>query len=135
LINWVLTEPNIGNQLRVKVGNFFHHGIYIGNNEVIQFGSTKFLVTDPKTIRVEKVTLEQFLDGGFLEVRVFTKKELKEKNDDLKIVAKALSKIGDAGYDILKNNCEHFCNECIFNVKSSEQINDIYTNVNTLLNK
>jgi hypothetical protein len=132
---WQLIEAKKGDQIRVKVGSFYHHGIFIDDDNVVQFGRTTFLVDDPKLITVEKVSINEFLNSGFLEVRVFTKAELKKKNSVDEVVNLALSKLGEDGYDILKNNCEHFCNWCLFNEKVSDQIEKIYTNVEVLLRK
>ena len=48
-------------------------------------------------------------------MRNFTKKEIKSKNSDEEIIRIALSRLGEGNYDLLKNNCEHFVNECVFN--------------------
>jgi hypothetical protein len=70
---------------------------------------------------VNRVTLSEFLKGGFLEIRVYSKKELKRKNDIEEIVNNAIKQLGTKGYDILDNNCEHFSNLCVFNEKISVQ--------------
>ena len=38
------------------------------------------------------------------------------------IVREALSKIGEIGYNVLWNNCEHFASYCRYGVKWSEQV-------------
>ena len=60
-----------------------------------------------------------------VEVRIFDRKERKIKNDDQKIVEIAISKLGEDGYDIVHNNCEHFANFCVFNKKESQQVDNI----------
>lgn len=126
---WEMKEPYIGAHIRVQIQSIYHHGIYIGNNEVIQFGLLSDMLKPKEEVRVLVSSIEEFLQGGFLEVRVFDRKERKIKNDDLKIVEIAKSKLGEDGYDIVHNNCEHFANFCIFNKKESKQIDDIRSEI------
>jgi predicted nicotinamide N-methyase len=126
---WEMKEPYIGAHIRVQIQSIYHHGIYIGNNEVIQFGLLSDMLKPKEEVKVLVSSIEEFLQGGFLEVRVFDRKERKIKNDDLKIVEIAKSKLGEDGYDIVHNNCEHFANFCIFNKKESKQIDDIRSEI------
>lgn len=126
---WKMTEPYPGAHIRVQASGVFHHGIYIGNDEVVQFGNVFNLTTNPSDITVHKAHINDFLNGGFLEVRQYTKKEKKIKRSDEEIVKIAVSKIGEAGYDLLKNNCEHFANYCIFGEKTSKQVDDIHLEI------
>ena len=122
---WEMITPYIGAHIRVQIQSIYHHGIYIGNDEVIQFGLPIDMLRPKEEVKVLSSSIEEFLQGGFLEVRVFDRKERKIKNDDLKIVEIAKSKLGEGGYDIVHNNCEHFANYCVFNKKESKQIDDI----------
>lgn len=132
---WKLIEPEIGDHIRVKSKQLYNHGIYIGNDEVIQFGGPFDMFTNPKDIVVEKVNIEDFLKGGFLEVRVLDRKERKQKRNVDEIIETALSKLGEGGYDILYNNCEHFVNYCIFGVKKSTQVDDLHKEIREKLGK
>lgn len=132
---WKMIEPNIGDHIRVKCNQIYHHGIYIGNNEVIAFGHPYNLLENHDQIEVVKTTIEEFLQGGFLEVRIYQKKELKEKRKPEEIVAVAKSKLGEKGYNILHNNCEHFANFCVFGKKISIQTELVHQQVQAMLNK
>ena len=127
--NWSMKQPYPGAHIRVQVGEIYHHGIYIGNDEVVQFGTPFNIGNIPKNIKVIKSHIDEFLNGGFLEVREFTKKEKKIKNDDLTIVKIALSRLGEGNYDLIHNNCEHFANECIFNERKSKQVDDMHLEI------
>ena len=118
-----------GSHIRVWRGCYYHHGIYVGNDEVVQFGLPMDVYRDPKTVKVIKSPISEFLGGGFLEVRRYDRKELKQKNSDEEIVRIALSKIGEGDYNILTNNCEHFCNFCIFGKKISTQVDSVHDEV------
>ena len=132
---WKMIEPVKGDHIRVKTDQLYHHGIYLGDEEVIQFGGPFDMFADPKSIVVEKVNIEQFLIGGFLEVKEFDRKERKNKRTPDEIVNTAVSMIGTGGYDILRNNCEHFVNYCIFGEKKSSQIDDFRKDIREKLGK
>ena len=132
---WKMIEPVKGDHIRVKTDQLYHHGIYLGDEEVIQFGGPFDMFADPKSIVVEKVNIEQFLNGGFLEVKEFDRKERKNKRTPDEIVNTAVSMIGTGGYDILRNNCEHFVNYCIFGEKKSSQIDDFRKDIREKLGK
>ena len=125
MTKWEMKEPYFGAHIRVQVQSIYHHGIYIGNDEVIQFGLPIDVLRPKEEVKVLKSSVEEFLQGGFLEVRIFDRKERKIKNDDQKIVEIAISKLGEEGYDIVHNNCEHFANFCVFNKKESQQVDNI----------
>lgn len=126
---WEFIEPYPGSHIRVQVGKIYHHAIYIGDNMVIQFGMPFSYTSDPKSIKVIKSPIEDFLSNGFLEVRVYTKKEQHQKRSDDQIIKIATSRIGEGGYDLLYNNCEHFVNDCIFGKKISEQVELIHQDI------
>ncbi len=123
-------EPYPGCQLRVKRPLFFHHGIYIGNNRVVQFGSGR--AEDrvaPADVRVEEVDFDEFCGGAHAEVRVLTASEKRKAASAEEVIARARGRIGEGGYDFFYNNCEHFCNLCIFGVAVSEQAEQLRENV------
>ncbi len=126
-MKWKLSTPRFGDLVRVEAGRFYHYGIYADDEEIIQFGPTpdaahSLLDAD---IRVITSDVDGFLKGGFLEVASFSLAERLKANKPAEIVARARKRIGEGGYDILKNNCEHFVNECAFGQKSSEQVDSV----------
>ena len=132
---WELIDLYPGAHIRVKCDSYYHHGIYIGNGEVVQFGLPFEVYSDPKEVRVLRSSLAEFCGKAlFIEVYKFSKKELKEKKPDDVIIETALSCVGQGGYSILRNNCEHFANRCVFGVTKSAQIDEIYANVAKMLN-
>ena len=123
---WKLIDLYPGAHIRVKVRNYYHHAIYIGNGEVVQFGHPMNVNEDPKDIKVIKSPIEDFANGAsFIEVYQYSKQELKIKNKDEDIIKIALSHLGEDGYNFLHNNCEHFANRCIFNISKSEQVDKL----------
>lgn len=130
-----MVDPIAGDHIRVHVNGYYHHGIYIGNDEVIQFGHPFDMYTDHNEIKVIKSPIEDFLRGGFLEVRQYSKKELKIKFKNELIIEIAKSKLGEGDYNLLYNNCEHFANLCVFGKKESKQVDNIHEKIKKLLNK
>ena len=131
---WQLIDPYPGAHIRTKMGEIYHHGIYIGNDEVVQFGMPSEFMQNPNNIKVLRSNMKDFL-VGFLEVRVYTKKELKEKRSDEEIVRIALLRVGEGNYNLLKNNCEHFAYECTFGVKKSDQVDSLIKDIQEALSK
>jgi len=126
-MKWTLNEPKEGDIVRVKLGSIYHFGIYVSDDEVIQFGlpPVDLINRDSSKVVVLATPIEEFLCGYFLEVYEPDKKEKKKMFKPNKIVENARSRIGEGGYHILYNNCEHFVNQCAFGEKSSAQVDDL----------
>ena len=110
-----MKDPSRGDMLRVKLGSIYHFGIYVSDDEVIQFGlapSRRTLLRDSE-VEVLASDIDTFLSGGDLEVCEFDRKEKKKLRSPDEVISYARSKIGTKGYNILYNNCEHFANECM----------------------
>lgn len=120
--------PVFGDQIRVNRGMYFHHGIYASDDCVIHFAPPLNAQSiNPEAARIITTSLEQFLGEGVLEVRIYNEQELKEKRTPSEIVNYALAHLGEGGYDLVKNNCEHFSNDCAFGRKVSAQVDSIFS--------
>jgi len=51
------------------------------------------------------------------------------------IIRIARLRIGEGGYDILHNNCEHFVNDCAFGRSSSRFVDDVRQKLRRKLGK
>lgn len=121
-MRWVLKEMEPSDMVRVPSGSFYHYGICVSEDSVIQFGESIIDPNaDPETITVNEVSIDDFLLGRFAEVAEYDKKELKRKNSNAKIILNAKLSLGKKGYHIIHNNCEHFAYECVFNEHKCEQ--------------
>jgi phosphopantetheinyl transferase len=124
-MKWILKEIEPADMVRVPSGGLYHYGICVDENTIVQFGESVINpYADPKTVKVNATTIDDFLRGRFAEVAEYDKKELKRKNSPEKIISYAKSAVGRGGYHILHNNCEHFANECIFNDHKCTQTDD-----------
>ncbi len=122
-MRWELTQPSAGDMVRVQLGGIYHYGIYVSDDEVIQFGlapNARRNIPDAE-ISVLASDIDVFLAGGFLEVGVADRKERKKHRSPKETVKIARSRIGERGYNILYNNCEHFAYECLTGEKYSSQ--------------
>ena len=131
---WELVDLYPGCHVRVKINNYYHHGIYVGEGNVVQFGmpfdALKFEASDVSQIKVILSPLKDFTMGNnFIEVYCYSKSEARQKQKESDIIKTAMSHLGDSGYNILTNNCEHFANYCVFLKKQSDQIDEIYDEV------
>ena len=135
-MRWEPTAPEkSGRLIRTKVSFYYHYGIYVSPDEVIQFG----LPTDPgkksEDIRVLVSDVATFLNGGDIETGFPTAAELLKMRSPDHIVQTARAQIGNGGYDILHNNCEHFVNACAFGVASSDFLDGVRAKIAKKLKK
>ena len=126
-MKWELIEPKCGDMIRIKAGSVYHYGVYVSDLEIIQFGlapNARPTVKDSE-IEVLSTDIDTFLNGEFLEVCVLDKKELKTRVPPKRTVEIAKGRIGERGYNILYNNCEHFATECVLGVKKCSQADSV----------
>lgn len=110
-----MSQFNAGTHLMVFRGTYFHHGLSVGNDEVIHYGGDGF---SDGPCRVCHVSLSQFADGHDVSVikhpdRMFGR---------LKSVQRARARLGEEQYSLVFNNCEHFVNWCIEGERRSRQV-------------
>eukprot|EP01080_Neovahlkampfia_damariscottae_P004350 gene4350-7706_t len=113
-----------------------HHGIYIGNDEIIHFSGEPFKFQEstyiPKiTGFVEKTNLQKFLKGGNISIQQYGDKigMIGIYSSEPEVVLKRAnillknSKLID--YNLFFNNCEHLAIWCKTGYKFSVQINKL----------
>lgn len=106
----------IGDHVMVSRGWYSHHGIYVGGYEVVHFSGG----LGPKNklnALIRKDHIDDFAEGAVVQV--------KEHNTSLSgwdVAQRALSRIGEDGYDLFQNNCEHFVNWCMSGQPRSKQV-------------
>ncbi|AWV04708.1 hydrolase [Burkholderia sp. JP2-270] len=108
-------EPPVGAHLVTHRHGYLHHGIYVGDGNVIHYaGWSRHLSGGP----VEVVTLDSFRAGFELAVI----RHARTLYDGTEAARRAASRLGECRYRLLTNNCEHFCLWCLFGVGRSEQV-------------
>lgn len=119
-MKWAQKEPCSGDIIRVKVNFYHHYGIFVNENLIVQFGLPDNTDTPPEEISVLTTDIYTFLNGGDLETAILNRKEERTRRSAEQTVEIALSRVGERGYNILHNNCEHFVNECVFGKTKSD---------------
>lgn len=122
-MKWTFNEVKSGDMIRIQLGPIYHYGIYVNDDEIIQFGPPPVsLRRNDADIEVCVTDIENFLCGKFLEVAELDRKEKKHARKPEEVIRIARSRIGEKGYNILHNNCEHFVNECVFGEKQCSMV-------------
>lgn len=116
------TEPKPGDIIRVAARFYYHYGLYVSDDCVIQFGLADNTGTDPKDICVREGTYRDFCNGSFAETAKLSLAEKHKRRSVAKTIEYAKSRLGMTGYDILHNNCEHFVTDCVFGTPTSELV-------------
>ena len=125
-MKWKLKEARYGDIVRVSLGSIYHFGIFVSEDEVIQFGlPPTTLNVNPVDVEVLSTPVGDFLAGGFLEVGCPEGREKKRRKTPEQTVAAARARLGERGYDIIYNNCEHFANECALGEKFSSMTDSL----------
>ena len=127
-MRWSLDAcPEAGDIIRVRQGEIYHYGIFVSEGEVIQFGLPPRSRPDQPADKVEVLAtdIDTFLAGGFAEVAELDRKESRRAKAPDERVRAARSRLGERGYNIIYNNCEHFVNECTFGEHSCSQVDRV----------
>ena len=119
-MKWTDNEPVYGDMIRVKVKFYYHYGIFVNENSVIQFGLPDNTGVPTDEICVIETDIDTFSGGDFIEKAELTDSDEKRKcRKPEEIVSIARASLGQNGYNILHNNCEHFVYSCVFGEKRS----------------
>ena len=121
---WQYIHPKMGDHIRVqRAGIYSHHGVYVSDEEVIHFtGQDSDSILDWSKCEVIKTNLDTFLKGGTVEVKIYNDDELQDLYPIDGIVNYARACLGDKGYNLALNNCEHFANVCTLGRFRSMQV-------------
>ena len=126
-MKWEPVECKSGDMVRIRLGALYHYGIFVSEDEVIQFGlpPTAENRAGEGEVKVIATDIDTFACGHIVEVAVLDRKEKKKRLPPEKTAEIARARIGEGGYNIIHNNCEHLAYECVFGEKKSEQTDAI----------
>ncbi|MGI6264437.1 MAG: lecithin retinol acyltransferase family protein [Acutalibacteraceae bacterium] len=122
-MKWVAAQCKPGDMIRVGLGALHHYGIFVSEERVIQFG----LPPLPENripwdqVRVLATDIDAFACGRIVEVARLNRREAAGAYPAAEIVRRAESRMGEGGYNLIHNNCEHFATACVFGVARCEQ--------------
>lgn len=113
------SDFQLGAHLITPRNLYSHHGIYIGDGQVIHYsGLANGLESGP----IEVASLEDFCAGNEVNAKTY-----KESYPADEIVRRAMSRVGESSYSVFNNNCEHFCLWCITGSHTSIQVDTATT--------
>lgn len=108
-------EPALGAHVVTPRFGFSHHGIYVGNGNVVHYGA---LIYDVIRKPVEEVSLECFAQKR----PVFVVDHDEATVCAGEVIRRARSRLGEGSYRLLTNNCEHFCEWALHGEARSFQV-------------
>ena len=126
-MRWQPTDAKRGDMVRIQIGSLYHYGVFVSEDEVIQFGYPPLpeFAEQNAVVTVGKVDVDAFSCGSIIEVAELDRREKKKRLPPEETVARARERLGEGGYNLIHNNCEHFAYECVFGEKKSEQTDKI----------
>jgi hypothetical protein len=103
-----------GDHIRIARTAYYHHGIDLGDGYVIHRAASDG--EGKADARVFRTTLTEFAGGGQVEICMYA------AADPETTVARAESRLGELGYNLVFDNCEHFARWCVTGESSSAQV-------------
>jgi hypothetical protein len=103
-----------GDHLRVFRKGYWHHGIDCGDGTVIHYTGELW---NRANAAVRRTPMEEFAKGG--RVRVVN---TNASFDAESIISRAESRLEEARYSTILNNCEHFATWCRTGARESKQV-------------
>lgn len=101
-----------GDHIYVNYGVYTHHGIDCGDGTVIHLSKEKG--------RIRRDPIHSFAGGNSIYV-----KQCKHSYSPEQVVQRAKSKLGETGYNLGLNNCEHFASWCHSGRHHSKQVGNV----------
>ncbi len=102
-------------------GAYEHHGIDCGDGTVIHYYKGGEVAT------IARTSMEMFARGNPVYVKPYSISYVPDV-----VVERAESRLGEQGYDLLTNNCEHFATWCKVGKNESQQLTDYGVGLGTL---
>jgi hypothetical protein len=116
----------LGDHIITSANLCTHHGIDVGDGTVVHWASTHEgvmeLMGDPSVkweAAICRTSHAEFSKGRPVWVR-----EYDSCFDAATVVNRALSRVGERGYHLFDNNCEHFATWCKTGRSDSRQVDD-----------
>ena len=126
-MRWEPTACQAGDMVRVRLGSVYHYGIFVSEDEVIQFGlpPTAENRAAEGEVKVLATDIDVFACGCIVETACLDRSEQRRRIPPSETVARARARLGEGGYNLIHNNCEHFVNECVFGESRCTQEEDV----------
>lgn len=112
-----------GDHIRVYRGGYYHHGIDLGNGQIIHFTGRPEDGFNKREATIRKTPLAEFSVNNEYEVVAYSPSVALHPDH---VCLRALSSIGASGYHLFSNNCEHFATSCKTGKRKSGQVEESY---------
>ncbi len=96
----------------VSHGIYTHHGIDCGDGSVVHLSRASG--------EIGRIDIDQFLSRRSLRVQLWA-----AADDPEVVLQRATSRLGERGYNLFSNNCEHFASWCKTGVARSSQVSRV----------
>lgn len=110
----------------VNVGGVFgvadHHGIYIGNEKVIHFSGE---ISNPKEASIRHDSIKEFMEDSSQSEPLVVNYRGQKCYPPAEVVRRAQRRVGQDGYSLTMNNCEHFAVWCRTGKHESLQVENL----------
>ncbi len=110
-----------GDHIRVARRGYWHHGIDCGDGAVIHYAGEQL---EKKNAVLRRTPLDLFAREGNVEVVSYRSCDEPEI-----VIARAESRLGEASYRLICNNCEHFARWCKTGRSASRQVQHTVTTI------
>lgn len=108
-----------GDHVRVRRLGYWHHGIDCGDGAVIHYSGELF--DQKRNAVVQRTPMAEFARGGRIETVFYDDGDSSDC-----VLMRAESRIGEANYQVLFNNCEHFARWCKTGRHESRQVKSLF---------
>src|SRR4051794_39529687 len=105
-----------GDHIRVARPAYYHHGIDLGDGYVVHRAAPAG--GGKRDAEICKETIAAFACNGQIEICSYV------DADPEATVARAESRLGESGYNLVFDNCEHFARWCVTGESCSAQVNN-----------
>lgn len=147
-----MSKAKMGDVISVDRFGYQHFGVYSGDNKVVHYnkaengrgtvmetsigdfldGASDYKVCEHKSdigeavmnVMMSRNSLGLTIACGKLAYSAYKEFNTKSYSAE-ETVRRARSRIGETKYDPVRNNCEHFAEECKTGVKNSSQVNEL----------
>jgi hypothetical protein len=107
----------VASHIKVHRSFYYHHGIYVGRHQVIHYSGLSTRLTEKGQSQIVQTALEEFAGESTIEQVEYTSPLSRNE-----IIANAKERLGESGYHLFWNNCEHFATWCMTHESKSKQI-------------
>ncbi len=104
-----------GDHVWVRRKGYTHHAVDVGDGQVIHFNGEP---GRKRNATIRRAPWAEFAGRGKVQIKRY---EIHFGPDE--VVERAESKLGQSGYNLFNNNCEHFARWCLTGRHGSSQVN------------